>query len=77
MLGIGGAGYLVGLVAVFLAPEVGEKINVWATVPSAIGEIAMVLYLLGVGVRRASGSASLSASLSASPSPSPAALTRT
>ncbi len=52
LLVVGGAGYLVGLVAVFLVPGVGEKINVWATIPSAIGEIAMVLYLLVVGVRR-------------------------
>ena len=51
LLVIGGAGYLVGLLAVFLAPGVGEKINVWATIPSAIAEISMVLYLLVVGVR--------------------------
>jgi hypothetical protein len=51
MLGIGGAGYLVGLLAVFLAPEVGEKINVGATIPSAIAEVAMVLYLLVFGAR--------------------------
>lgn len=50
LLVIGGAGYLVGLLAVFLVPDVGEKINVWVTVPSAIAEISMVLYLLVVGV---------------------------
>jgi hypothetical protein len=60
MLAIGGAGYLVGLVAVFLFPDVGEKVNVWATIPSAIAEISTVLYLLVVGVRRSSLSASLS-----------------
>ncbi len=49
----GAAGYLVGLLAVFLLPGVGETLNVWATIPSAIGEIATVLYLLVVGCRAA------------------------
>jgi len=48
---VGGACYLVGLLAVFLIPDVGEKINVFVTIPSAIAEIWMVLYLLVVGVR--------------------------
>lgn len=51
MLIVGGACYLVGMLAVFLIPEVGEKINIFVTIPSAIAEISMVLYLLVVGVR--------------------------
>ena len=48
---VGGACYLVGLLAVFLVPDVGETINVFVTIPSAIAEISMVLYLLVKGVR--------------------------
>lgn len=50
---VGGACYLVGLLAVFLVPDfaLGEKINVFVTIPSAIAEIWMVFYLLIVGVR--------------------------
>jgi hypothetical protein len=48
---VGGACYLVGLLAVFLVPDAGEKINVFVTIPSAIGEVSMVLYLLVVGVK--------------------------
>jgi hypothetical protein len=54
LLVIGGAGYLVSLLAVFLVQDVGEKINVWVTIPSAIAEISMVLYLLVVGVSQPS-----------------------
>jgi hypothetical protein len=49
---VGGACYLVGMLAVFLVPDFGEKINVFVTIPSAIAEIWMVLYLLVIGVRR-------------------------
>jgi len=50
---VGGACYLVGLLAVFLMPDFdfGEKINVFVTIPSAIAEISMVLYLLVIGVK--------------------------
>jgi hypothetical protein len=47
----GGACYLVGMLAVFLVPDFGEKINPLVTIPSAIAEIWMVLYLLVVGIR--------------------------
>lgn len=47
----GGACYLVGMLAVFLVPGSGEKINVFVTIPSAIAEISMVLYLLVFGVK--------------------------
>jgi len=48
---IGGACYLVGMVAVFLAPDSGEKINSLITVPCSIAEIWMLGYLLVFGVR--------------------------
>ena len=48
---VGGGCYLVGMLAVFLVPDFGEKINVFVTIPSAIAEISMVLYLLVFGVR--------------------------
>jgi len=51
LLVVGGVCYLVGLLAVFLSPDYGEKINVLVTIPSAIAEISMVLYLLIIGVR--------------------------
>jgi hypothetical protein len=48
---VGGACYLVGMLAVFLVPAFGEQINVFVTIPSAFAEISMVLYLLVAGVR--------------------------
>ena len=48
---VGGACYLVGLLAVFLVPDSGEKINVFITIPSAIAETSMMLYLLVKGVK--------------------------
>ena len=51
LLMVGGACYLVGLLAVFLVPDGGETINGFVTIPSAIAEISMALYLLIKGVR--------------------------
>ena len=51
MLIIAGACYLVGLLAVFLVPDSGEKINTIVTIPSAIAEISMLGYLLVMGVK--------------------------
>ena len=48
---VGGACYLVGMLAVFLVPDSGEKINTFVTIPSAIAELSTVLYLLVVGVK--------------------------
>ncbi len=50
---VGGACYLVGLLAVFLVPDfdLGEKINVFVTLPSAVAELSMVGYLLVFGVK--------------------------
>jgi hypothetical protein len=53
MLVVGGACYIVGLLAVFLIPDAGEKINTFVTLPSAIAELSMVFYLLVFGVRSA------------------------
>jgi hypothetical protein len=47
----GGVCYLVGMLAVFLIPDFGEKINTFITIPSAIAEIWMLGYLLVIGVR--------------------------
>jgi Domain of unknown function (DUF4386) len=48
---VGGTCYLVGLLAAFLVPDGGEKINSIVTIPSAIAEVSMMLYLLVFGVR--------------------------
>jgi len=53
---VGGLCYLVGMFAVFLFPDVGGKLNVLVTIPSAIAEIWMVIYLLVIGVRTHNGS---------------------
>ena len=44
------AGYIVDLVAAFLAPDVAKSIHGFATILPAIAEPAMVLYLLVIGV---------------------------
>ncbi len=50
VLVVGGVSYLVDLLAAFLAPDFGQQIHVFIGIPSAIAEIAMVLYLLVKGV---------------------------
>ncbi len=47
----GGACYLVGLLAVLLIPDQGEKINTFVTLPSAVAEISTALYLLVFGAK--------------------------
>jgi hypothetical protein len=39
------------MLVVFLVPDSGEKINTFVTIPSAIAELSMVLYLLVFGVK--------------------------
>jgi Domain of unknown function (DUF4386) len=51
LLIVGGACYLVDLLAQFLVPDFGLKIHAFITIPSAIAEISMVVYLLVIGVR--------------------------
>ena len=51
LLIVGGACYLVDLLAQFLVPDFGQIIHAFIWIPSAIAEISMVLYLLVIGVR--------------------------
>ncbi|MFL5700080.1 MAG: DUF4386 domain-containing protein [Ktedonobacteraceae bacterium] len=51
LLIVGGACYLVDLLALFLVPDFGQIIHGFVTIPSAIAEISMVLYLLVIGVK--------------------------
>ena len=49
----GGICYLADMLALFLSLQFGKKINNYLVIPPAIAEIAMVLYLLVIGVRLA------------------------
>jgi len=51
LLIVGGVCYLVDVLAAFLVPDVGQNIHTFIVIPSAIAEIAMVVYLLVIGVR--------------------------
>jgi hypothetical protein len=51
LLIVGGASYLVGMLAVFLLPDVGETINGMVAIAPTIAEVSMVGYLLVKGVR--------------------------
>src|SRR5436190_21196029 len=51
LLIVGGACYLVDLLAQFLVPDFGQNIHAFIWIPSAIAEISMVGYLLVIGVR--------------------------
>ena len=51
LLIVGGVCYLVDLVTAFLLPDVSKTIHTFIVIPSALAEIAMVLYLLVIGVR--------------------------
>jgi hypothetical protein len=51
LLIVGGACYLVDVLALFLVPALGTQIHGYVTIPSAIAEITMVFYLLIIGVR--------------------------
>jgi len=48
---VGGACYLVDMLAAFLLPDVGKEIHGYITIPSAIAEVSMVVYLLVIGVK--------------------------
>jgi Domain of unknown function (DUF4386) len=47
---VGGACYLVDMLAAFLLPDVAKVISGYVTIPSAIAEVSMVVYLLVIGV---------------------------
>ena len=51
LLVVGDACYLVDLLAAFLVPDFGKQIHGFVTIPSAIAEISMVVYLLVIGVK--------------------------
>jgi hypothetical protein len=51
LLIVGGACYLLDLLAQFLVPDFGQNIHVFFSVVAAIAEIWMVLYLLVIGVK--------------------------
>ena len=48
---VGAVCYLVDLLVAFLVPDLGQMVHTFATIPSAIAEIVMVLYLLVIGVK--------------------------
>jgi len=43
--------YIVDLLALFLVPDFGKAIHGYITIPSAIAEVSMVVYLLVIGVK--------------------------
>lgn len=47
---VGTVGYLLDLLAAFLVPDLGNAIHGYVTIPSAVAEIWMVLYLIVIGV---------------------------
>jgi Domain of unknown function (DUF4386) len=51
LLVVGGVCYLVDLLAAFLVPSFAQNIHAFVTIPSALAEISMVLYLLVIGVK--------------------------
>ena len=51
LLVVGTACYLVDLLAAFVVPDLGKTIHGFVTIPSAIAEISMVVYLLVIGVK--------------------------
>jgi len=56
---VGGACYLIDMLAAFLLPEVGKAVHGYITIPSAIAEISMVVYLLVLGVNTKTSNARL------------------
>ena len=48
---LGGAGYMVDLLAAFLVPELGHRISFFVLIPPVIAEFWMLGYLLVIGVR--------------------------
>jgi hypothetical protein len=48
---VGGACYLVDTLAAFLLPDVAKAVSGYITIPSAIAEVSMVVYLIVIGVK--------------------------
>jgi hypothetical protein len=53
VLVLGGACYMVDLLAAFLVPDIGRQIHAFIVIPCIIAEVWMVFYLLVIGVRTA------------------------
>ncbi len=51
LLVVGAVCYIVDVLALFLVPDFGKAIHGYVTIPPAIAEISMVLYLLVIGVK--------------------------
>jgi Domain of unknown function (DUF4386) len=51
LLIVGSVCYLVDVLAAFLLPDIGSAVHGYITIPSALAEITMVVYLLVIGVR--------------------------
>ncbi len=51
LLVVAGACYLTGTLAAFVLPDSGRRINTLVTIPCAVAEIWMVLYLVVIGVK--------------------------
>jgi hypothetical protein len=51
ILVVGGACYIVDLLAAFLFPDLAKEIHTFIVIPCAIAEISTVLYLLAFGVK--------------------------
>jgi hypothetical protein len=58
---VGAVCYIVDLLALFLVPDFGKTIHGYVTIPSAVAEISMVLYLLIVGIRTPKSAKSITA----------------
>lgn len=63
VLMIASAGYLIDLVALFLAPTIGEAISGIIVLPAVVGEVWMVFFLLIRGVRTPKSAAPLPAAV--------------
>jgi hypothetical protein len=51
LLIVGSVCYLVDVLAAFLLPDIGGAVHGYITIPSALAEITMAVYLLVIGVR--------------------------
>ena len=56
---VGAACYLVDTLAAFLVPDLGKAIHGYITIPSAIAEVSMLVYLLVIGVNTKTSDARL------------------
>jgi hypothetical protein len=55
VLVVGTVCYLTDVLALFLVPDLGQKIAAFIVIPSALAEVSTVLYLLVIGVRTVNG----------------------